>query len=68
MSIGSRMLAGDQPRERLLRLGPGALSDAELVALVAGTELQGLDDVAVGHGLIVECGGLRGLGRVSLLA
>lgn len=55
------MLAGDQPRERLLRLGPGALSDAELVALVAGTELQGRDDVAVGHDLILECGGLRGL-------
>ena len=55
------MLAGDQPRERLLRLGPGALSDAELVALVAGIEAQGRDDVAVGHELILECGGLRGL-------
>ena len=55
------MLAGDQPRERLLRLGPSALSDAELVALVAGIEAQGRDDVAVGHELIVEVGGLRGL-------
>ena len=55
------MLAGDQPCERLLRLGAGALSDAELVALVAGIEAQGRDDVAVGHKLIVECGGLRGL-------
>jgi len=55
------MLAGDQPGERLLRLGPGALSDAELVALVAGIEVQGRDDVAVGHELIVEVGGLRGL-------
>lgn len=32
------MLAGDQSRERLLRLGAGALSDAELVALVAGID------------------------------
>ena len=55
------MLADDQPCERLLRLGVGALSDAELVALVAGIEAQGRDDVAVGHELIVECGGLRGL-------
>lgn len=61
MSIRSRTLAGDQPRERLLRLGPGALSDAELVALVAGIEAQGHDNVATGHELILECGGLRGV-------
>lgn len=61
MSIRSRTLAGDQPRERLLRLGPGALSDAELVALVAGIEAQGRDNVATGRELILECGGLRGL-------
>lgn len=57
----SRFLAGDQPRERLLRLGPGALSDAELVALVAGVGAQGRNQVAVGQELIFECGGLRGL-------
>lgn len=61
MSISSRTLAGDQPRERLLRLGAGALSDAELVALVAGIESQGRDDVAVARELILDCGGLRGL-------
>lgn len=44
-----------------MRVGPGALSDAELVALVAGIEVKGRDDVAVGHELIVEFGGLRGL-------
>lgn len=61
MSISSRTLAGDEPWERLLRLGPCALSDAELVALVAGIESQGRDDVALGHELILDCGGLRGL-------
>lgn len=61
MPIRSRTLAGDQPRERLLRLGPGALSDGELVALVAGIEAHGRDDVALGHDLIVEVGGLRSL-------
>lgn len=55
------MLAGDQPRERLLRLGPGALSDAELVALVAGVAPPGCDEVSVGRELIEECGGLSGL-------
>lgn len=55
------MLAGGEPLERLLRLGVGALSDAELVALVAGTDVQGRDDVAVGHELIIEFGGLHGL-------
>lgn len=55
------MLAGDQPCERLLRMGVGALSDAELVALVAGIAAQGRDDIAIGHELIVEVGGLRGL-------
>lgn len=57
----SRALSGDAPCARLLHLGPGALSDAELVALVAGIEVQGCDDVAMGHELILECGGLRGL-------
>lgn len=61
MSIRSRVPAGDLPCQRLLRLGAGALSDAELVALVASIEVEGRDDVAVGHELIVECGGLRGL-------
>ena len=56
-----RVLADDQPCQRLLRLGAGALSDAELVALVAGIEAQGRDDVALGHELILECGGLRSL-------
>lgn len=35
------MFVPDQPRERLLRVAAGALSDAELVALVAVIEVQG---------------------------
>lgn len=57
----SRALSSDAPCERLLRLGPGALSDAELVALVAGVEAQGRNDVALAHELIFECGGLHSL-------
>ena len=37
----------DQPCQRLLRLGAGALSDAELVALVAGVGAQERDQAAV---------------------
>ena len=51
----------DQPCQRLLRLGAGALSDAELVALVAGVGAQERDQAAVGQRLIEECGGLRRL-------
>lgn len=61
MSISSQTLAADEPGERLLRLGPGALGDAELVALVAGVEARERDQVAVGQRLIEECGGLRRL-------
>jgi DNA repair protein RadC len=61
MSIRSRVFSGDAPCERLLRLGPAALSDAELVALIAGIEAPGREDVALGHELILECGGLNGL-------
>ncbi|MEG9225496.1 JAB domain-containing protein [Aeromicrobium sp. Sec7.5] len=61
MSYTSQVLIGDQPRERLLRLGAGALSDAELVALVASIKAPGRGDVALGHKLTLECGGLRGL-------
>ena len=55
------MLAGDQPCQRLLRLGASVLSDAELVALVADIDGQGHHEVAVGHEVIGECGGLPGL-------
>lgn len=61
MSIRSRALSGDAPCERLQRLGPGALSDAELVALVVSLEAQGRNDVVLAHELILECGGLHGL-------
>lgn len=61
MPTRSPFLTDDQPCERLLRLGPGVLSDAELVALVAGVAASEADEVAVGRELIVKCGGLRGL-------
>lgn len=59
----------DRPRERLLRLGPAALSDAELLALVVGsgatTREGGVSALGVARDLLVRHGSLRRLGRRS---
>jgi DNA repair protein RadC len=49
------------PRERLDLLGPEALSDAELVALLLRTGERGADALAVAEELLARLGGLRGL-------
>lgn len=54
----------DRPRERLLALGPGALTVAELLAIVIGTGTVGRDASLVGRDLLAVAGGsLRGLAR-----
>ncbi|WP_454689474.1 RadC family protein [Achromobacter aloeverae] len=50
-----------QPRERLLREGPAALSDAELLAVVLRTGLPGRPVMALAQQIIHHYGGLRGL-------
>lgn len=50
----------DQPRERLVRLGPGALSTVELLAIVLGD-----DDVELVMNLLAEYGNLAALARAS---
>ncbi|GHS89073.1 hypothetical protein AGMMS50218_14460 [Actinomycetota bacterium] len=54
-----------RPRERLLRLGPDALSDAELVALLLGSGLRGVNAVELARDLLVVHGGLDGLSRTD---
>jgi len=55
---------GDRPRERLLALGPAALSDAEVLALVLGT--GGRDGVmALAARVLATVGGPGGLARCS---
>ncbi len=54
--------ADDRPRERLETSGPGALSDAELIALVLRTGDRSNDALAVASELLNRHGGLR---RVS---
>lgn len=55
--------ARDRPRERLLRLGPEALSEQELVALVLGSGRRGESVLALAAELIAEFGGAAGLAR-----
>ena len=53
--------ASEQPREKLLRHGPQALSDAELVAIFLRTGCQGMSAVALARTLLSDFGGLRQL-------
>lgn len=55
----------DRPRERLASLGAGALSDAELLALMLRTGSGGTDALGVAQLLLATCGGLSGLRRAS---
>ena len=52
---------GDRPREKLLRLGAAALSDAELVAIVLRSGIAGSTAVDLARDLLVEFKSLRGL-------
>jgi len=53
--------AGERPRERLLALGAGALTDAELIALCLRTGARGKTAVDLGRELLERHGGLAGL-------
>lgn len=52
---------GERPREKLLALGAGSLSDAELLAIFLGSGTAGRDAVAAARDLLAAQGGLRGL-------
>lgn len=50
-----------RPREKLLSRGPGALSDAELLALLLRTGLPGKNALQMGQELLTTFGGMAGL-------
>ena len=50
-----------RPREKLLARGPGALSDAELLALLLRSGLPGKNALQMGQELLKTFGGLSGL-------
>lgn len=51
----------ERPREKLLRLGPIALTEAELLAILLRSGIQGHSALDVARGLLIEFGSLRGL-------
>jgi len=53
--------ADDRPREKLLQRGPGALTDAELLAIFLRTGVKGKSAVDLARELLSEHGGLRNL-------
>ena len=62
-AMAARPADAERPRERLLRCGPDALSDAELLAVCLGTGDGQRDVVAFARSLLEAFGGLRGLLR-----
>ena len=53
-----------RPREKLKALGAGALSDAELLAIILRVGTQGESVIDLANRLLVTYGGLMGLSRV----
>ncbi len=56
----------ERPRERLVRLGPEALRDAELIAVLFRTGTRKLGAVALADEALRYFGDLRGLSRASV--
>ena len=57
--------AAARPREKLLTLGPSALADAELIALLLRTGLRGTSVLQLAQQLLDTFGGLHGLLKAS---
>jgi DNA repair protein RadC len=58
--------ASDRPRERLATLGPQALTNAELIAILLRVGVKGENAVDVAQRLLKKFGGIGGLHRVSV--
>ena len=56
----------DRPRERLAMLGPQALTNAELIAILLRVGVPGENAVEVGQRLLKKFGGLTGLHRAPV--
>lgn len=57
---------GERPRERLVNQGPDALSQAELLAILLRTGLQGTNALEIGKQLLQRHGSLQALARASV--
>jgi DNA repair protein RadC len=59
------MPADERPRERLRMYGPETLTNAELIAILLRTGINGENAVAVGQRLLSTYEGLRGLSKAA---
>lgn len=57
--------SGERPRERMMKMGPGALSDAELLAILLRTGIKGRSALDVSRALLVRTRTIRGLARLT---
>jgi DNA repair protein RadC len=57
--------ADDRPREKLLRMGPGALGDNELLALVLGVGSRQADALTLAGEVLSRCSGIHGLAKAD---
>jgi DNA repair protein RadC len=64
-AAGCAALRAQRPRERLDTLGPEALSDAELLALLLRTGSRGAGALVLAAELLARHGGLQGLARAA---
>lgn len=54
------------PRERLCQLGPEALSNSEILAILLRTGLKGENVLTLAERILADVGGLSGLGRLTV--
>jgi len=59
------MPTGERPRERLMNYGAGALSNAELLAIILRSGMRGQNVLELAQALLARFGGLGGLARAS---
>lgn len=67
----AELTCGEKPQERFERLGSGALSDVELLAILLGNGAKGADVLTLASATLAKAGSLRGLftmGRADLAA
>jgi DNA repair protein RadC len=55
----------ERPREKLLKMGPGFLTDAELIALLIGSGTNGITAIDVAKKLLVDNHQLTGLSKCN---
>ena len=55
----------ERPRERLREVGPGSLSNAELIAILLRTGVEGESVLNLSTRLLSRFGGLSGMARVT---